>query len=137
MGDRPLRGVRVLELAGDIAGPYGGKLLADLGANVVKAEPRTGDPSRRRGPFRDSTPDSEASGFYLYLNAGKRGITLDLEQASGRDALLDLVAETDVLIEDYPPGALDRLGLGVAALQERNPRLVVVSVTPFGQTGPR
>ena len=99
VGDRPLRGARVLELAGDIAGPYGGKLLGDLGADVVKAEPPTGDPSRQRGPFRDGQPDPEASGFYLYLNAGKRGITLDLEQASGRAALLDLAAETDVLIE--------------------------------------
>ncbi|HZO32706.1 MAG TPA: CoA transferase [Chloroflexota bacterium] len=136
MADRPLVGVRVLELAGGIAGPYGGKLLADLGADVVKAEPPTGDPARRRGPFRDHQPDPEASGFYLYLNAGKRGITLDLEQAAGRVALLDLVAEVDVLVESYRPGELDRLGVGVAALQERNPKLAVVSVTPFGQWGP-
>src|SRR3954466_8128251 len=77
--DRPLVGVRVLELAVGIAGPYGGKLLSDLGADVVKAEPPGGDVSRRRGPFRDGTQDSEASGFYLYLNAGKRSITLDLK----------------------------------------------------------
>jgi crotonobetainyl-CoA:carnitine CoA-transferase CaiB-like acyl-CoA transferase len=137
VGDRPLRGARVLELATDVAGPYGARLLGDLGADVVKAEPPTGDSSRRRGPFRDNQPDPEASGFFLYLNAGKRGITLDLEQPSGRDALLDLVADFDVLIEDFAPGTLDRLGIGVAALQARNPRLVVVSVTPFGQFGPR
>src|ERR1700742_4067806 len=117
VADRPLHGARVLELAGDVAGPYGGKLLGDLGADVVKVESPTGDPSRQRGPFRDGVPDPEASGFFLYLNAGKRGITLDLEQAGGRAALLDLVADFDVLIEDYPPGALESLGVGVAALQ--------------------
>src|SRR5688572_5828458 len=135
VGDRPLVGVRVLELAGGIAGPYGGKLLSDLGADVVKVEPPTGDPSRMRGPFRDGHPDPEASGFYLYLNAGKRGITLDLEREPGRAALLDLVGEVDVLIESYLPGELDRLGIGVAALQARNPKLTVVSATPFGQWG--
>src|SRR5438045_3359942 len=111
VGDRPLRGARVLELATDVAGPYGAKLLGDLGADVVKAEPPTGDPSRRRGPFRDNQPDPDGSGFYLYLNAGKRGITLDLEQASGRKALLDLVAGFDVLVEDFAPGMLDGLGI--------------------------
>src|SRR3954462_6081037 len=116
VGDRPLVGVRVLELAVGIAGPYGGKLLSDLGADVVKAEPPSGDPARLRGPFRDGTPDPEASGFYLYLNAGKRGITLALESEAGRAALLDLVAQTDVLVESYPPGGLERLGVGVAAL---------------------
>ncbi|MDP8924923.1 MAG: CoA transferase, partial [Chloroflexota bacterium] len=137
MGDRPLDGVRVLELATDIAGPYGGKLLADLGANVLKAEPSGGDPTRRRGPFRGGTPDLEASGLFLYLNAGKRGITLDLATTAGRDALLDLVAQMDVLIESEQPGELERLGGSPAALGERNPRLVRVSVTPFGRWGPR
>jgi len=137
VGDRPLVGVRVLELAGGVAGPYGGKLLADLGADVIKAEPPAGDPSRRRGPFRGDRPDPEASGFYLYLNSGKRGVTLDLTQAAGRDALLDLAAQIDVLIDGFQPGALDVLGVGVAALQARNPKLAVVSVTPFGQSGPR
>ena len=137
MADRPLVGVRVLELAGGIAGPYGGKLLADLGADVVKAEPPTGDPARRRGPFRDGRPDPEASGFYLYLNAGKRGITLDLDREAGRAALLDLVGEADVLLEGFLPGELDRLGVGVSVLQGRNPGLTVVSVTPFGQWGPQ
>ena len=150
MGDRPLVGVRVLELAVGIAGPYGGKLLSDLGADVVKAEPPDGDPTRQRGPFRDpskacpdagrvgtSYPDPEASGFFLYLNAGKRGITLDLDDEAGRAALLDLVGSFDVPIESFPPGELDRLGVGVAALQARNPKLSVVSATPWGQTGPQ
>src|SRR3954447_13262052 len=79
VADRPLVGVRVLELAVGIAGPYGGKLLADLGAEVVKAEAPEGDVSRQRGPFRGGAADPESSGFFLYLNAGKRGITLDLD----------------------------------------------------------
>jgi crotonobetainyl-CoA:carnitine CoA-transferase CaiB-like acyl-CoA transferase len=137
VADRPLAGVRVLELAVGIAGPYGGKLLADLGADVLKAEPPTGDPSRTRGPFRNGRPDPEASGFYLYLNAGKRGIVLDLTDEAGRTALLDLVEQTDVLLESFAPGALARLGVGIDVLQARNPRLVVVSSTPFGQWGPR
>jgi crotonobetainyl-CoA:carnitine CoA-transferase CaiB-like acyl-CoA transferase len=136
LGDRPLSGVRVLELAEDIAGPYGGKLLGDLGADVIKAEPPTGDSSRRRGPFRDTVPDPEASGFFLYLNAGKRGITLDLEDEAGRAALLALIADTDVLIESFGPGGLDRLGMSLTALHARNPRLTVVSTSPFGQWGP-
>ena len=137
MGDRPLVGVRVLELATDVAGPYGGKLLADLGADVLKAEPPTGDPARRRGPFRGDAPDPEGSGLFLYLNGGKRGITLDLETTAGRDALLELVPRIDVLIESEQPGALERLGISPDRLRQRNPRLVLVSVTPFGQWGPR
>jgi crotonobetainyl-CoA:carnitine CoA-transferase CaiB-like acyl-CoA transferase len=136
VADRPLVGVRVLELAGGIAGPYGGKLLSDLGADVIKAEPPTGDPSRQRGPFRDGVPDPEASGFYLYLNAGKRGITLDLKREAGRAALLDLVGEVDVLLASFLPGELARLGIGVEALQARNPKLAIVSATPFGEWGP-
>ncbi|MFN8525676.1 MAG: CoA transferase [Chloroflexota bacterium] len=137
MVDRPLAGVRVLELAVGIAGPYGGKLLADLGADVVKAEPPGGDSTRQRGPFRDNQPDPEASGFYLYLNAGKRGITLDLTRPAGRAALLDLAERVDVLIESFPPDYLTQIGVGVDTLQARNPRLSVVSVTPFGQFGPQ
>ncbi|MCC6174942.1 MAG: CoA transferase [Chloroflexi bacterium] len=137
MGGRPLDGVRVLELALGMAGPYAGKLLADLGADVVKAEPPTGDPTRRRGPFRDGQMDPEASGFFLYLNAGKRGVTLDLGTPDGRAALLDLVEQVDVVLESFAPGTLDRLDVGYDALRARNPRLVLVSTTPFGQWGPR
>ena len=123
MADRPLVGVRVLELAVGIAGPYGGKLLADLGADVLKAEPPSWRPvTRSAARSATAQPDPEASGFYLYLNAGKRGITLDLEREAGRAALLDLVEQVDVLLSSYPPGELDRLGVGVAALQARNPR---------------
>jgi crotonobetainyl-CoA:carnitine CoA-transferase CaiB-like acyl-CoA transferase len=138
VGDRLLASVRALEVACDIAGSYAGKLLRDLGAQVIKAEPPAGDPLRMRGPFPKGRPDDpELSGFFLYLNAGKRGITLDLEQPVGRAALLDLAPHVDVILEGFAPGSLDRLGIGVAALRARNPRLVVVSATPFGQWGPR
>jgi crotonobetainyl-CoA:carnitine CoA-transferase CaiB-like acyl-CoA transferase len=137
VGERPLAGLWVLELATEIAGPYAGKLLRDLGADVLKAEPPGGDPSRARGPFRDGCPDPDASGFFLYLNGGKRTVTLDLETPEGRAALLDLAAGVDVMLESFRPGELERRGLGVKAFQERNPRLVIVSVTPFGLWGPR
>src|SRR5579885_1510614 len=136
MAERPLAGLRVLELAQEIAGPYGGKLLASLGADVVKVEPPGGDVLRQRGPFPPGGPDPERSGLFLYLNAGKQGIVLDLEDAGGRRALLELCAGADVVLESFAPGELERLGLGSAALQAVNPRLVLVSVTPFGQSGP-
>ncbi len=136
MAERPLAGLRVLELAREIAGPYGGKLLADLGADVVKAEPPGGDPCRTRSPFPHGVSDPERSGLFRYLNAGKRGIVLDLETAAGRDAVLDLCAQADVLLESFAPGELVPLGLDFARLATANPRLVLVSVTPFGQTGP-
>jgi crotonobetainyl-CoA:carnitine CoA-transferase CaiB-like acyl-CoA transferase len=133
----PLTGLSVLELGRMVAAPFCGKLLADLGADVVKVEqPRLGDPSRHRGPFPDDTPHPERSGLFLYLNTTKRGITLSLEKEAGRQILRELLAQVDVLIEDLAPGELERLGLGNSALSELNPRLIVTSITPFGQSGP-
>jgi crotonobetainyl-CoA:carnitine CoA-transferase CaiB-like acyl-CoA transferase len=137
MSGLPLAGIRVLELAQDVAGPYAGKLLADLGAEVVKVEPPTGDPTRALGPFWGGQPDAEQSGLYLYLNAGKQGIVLNLAAAGDRAACLDLTARSDILIENFAPGGLAQLALGVDRLHTANPALVVVSVTPFGQWGPR
>ncbi|MHB8577236.1 MAG: CaiB/BaiF CoA transferase family protein, partial [Dehalococcoidia bacterium] len=131
-----LSGLRVLELAQEIAGPYGGKLLADLGAEVIKAEAPGGDSCRRRGPFWHSEPHPEHSGLFRYLNAGKQCTVLDLTDAAGRQAALDLCASVDIVIESFAPGELDRLNLGFSVLREVNPRLVLVSVTPFGQSGP-
>jgi crotonobetainyl-CoA:carnitine CoA-transferase CaiB-like acyl-CoA transferase len=133
----PLRGVRVLELAQDVAGPYAAKLLADLGAEIIKVEPPDGDPSRFFGPFPRNTPDPEASGLYLYLNAGKRGMVLDLTQDADLRACLQLVATADAVIESFPPGELERLGLGARTLLAARASLVVVSITPFGQWGPK
>ena len=132
-----LSGITVLELGERVAAPYCGKLFADLGAEVIKIEaPHVGDPSRRRGPFPGDVPHAERSGLYLYLNTGKRSVTLSLETESGRRLFRELVSGVDLLIEDRAPGELQRLGLGYQQLSERDPRLIVVSITPFGQSGP-
>ncbi len=120
-----LAGRRVIELAG-VAGAYCGRLLADLGAEVILVEPPGGDPVRDAG-----------GGFlHSYMNAGKKGITLALDTAAGRDTLLALARGTDVLIESLPPGRLAALGLGYERLREANPALVLTSITGFGQSGP-
>ena len=132
-----LAGLSVLELGRMVAAPYCGKLLADLGADVVKVEdPGSGDPARRRGPFPDDLPHPERSGLFLYLNTSKRSITLDLGTETGRRIFRSLVAQVDILIEDTSPGELERLGLSYPTLAELNPRLIMTSITPFGQTGP-
>jgi len=131
-----LEGIRVVELAGGRSVAYCTKLLAGLGAAVVKVEPPAGDDCRRSGPFPGDVPNPEASGLFLHLNTGKHGVTLNIEQAAGRALLLELLAETDVLVEGFRPGVLDSLGLGYEALSERLPALVLVSITPFGQDGP-
>lgn len=132
-----LERVRVLEFADFVTAPYCAKLLADLGADVVKIEhPGTGDEARRKGPFPDDIPHPEKSGLFLYLNTNKRGVTLDPATASGRKIFLDLAARADILVEDRPPGAMADLGLAYDTLREANPRLIVTSITPFGQTGP-
>jgi crotonobetainyl-CoA:carnitine CoA-transferase CaiB-like acyl-CoA transferase len=131
-----LAGVRVLDYTGFIAGPYCGRLLADLGADVIKVEPPEGDPSRSYGPFPADQPHPEKSATYIHLNTNKRGITLDLGTPGGRDAFRELASGAGVVIEDAPPGQLESLGLGYEDLAKRNPALVMTSITPFGQTGP-
>ena len=136
MPGRALAGIRVLEYGQFVAGPYCAKLMADLGAEVTKIEPLDGDIARKRGPFPNDIPHTECSGLFLYNNTNKSGMTLDLESAEDRQAFKKLVAETDVLIEDTPPGTLSKLGLGYDTLKDMNPGLVMTSITPFGQTGP-
>ena len=132
-----LASLRVLELGGMVAVPYCGKLLASLGAEVVKIEPpKSGDPSRRRGPFPDDAPHPERSGAFLYLNTGKRGVTLDVDDPQGREILRQLAAETDVIIHDSPPALASARGLEQQALSEVNPGLIVATITPFGSSGP-
>src|SRR5205809_479514 len=126
---------RVLDLTGEL-GPLCAKILADLGADVLKVEPPTGDPSRWRGPFPGDRPDPEQSLSWAAWNVNKRSVTLDLSLPAGRDGLRRRAREADFLIESFPPGELDGLGLGYPALAEENPRLIVTSITPFGQTGP-
>src|SRR5262245_21874282 len=132
-----LDGVRVLDLTQAISGPYCTRLLADFGADVIKVErPGGGDPARRDGPFAGDRPHSERSGLFLHLNANKRGITLNLKHPTGRAIARALAAGADLLVEGHPPGSLEGWGLGYAELRALNPRLVYVSVTSFGQTGP-
>jgi len=130
-----LAGVRVLDLA-DQRGALAGKLLAGLGADVVLVEPPEGSPLRSIPPFWQGVEDPERSLFFWFYNAGKRGITLDWRRPEGAERLRRLAARADVLIESEPPGALAARGCGPESLRALNPRLVVASITPFGQTGP-
>ena len=131
----PLTGYRVLDLAGPL-GLHCTKLLADMGADVIKVERPCGDESRRMPPFKDDSPDPEKSLYFLHFNTNKRGITLDIEKPDGRSILLELARKADVVIETARPGRMDELGIGYAAMSAQNPRLVYASITPFGQTGP-
>src|SRR5271165_3861654 len=122
-----LHGLRVVEIANEISGPYCGKLLVDLGADVTKIEAPSGDSLRRWGPFPGGEPDPDRCGLFEYLNAGKRCEVVDSIVAR------ELIADADVLIDGLAPGVLDNSGFGVDALQEINPRLVVVRISNFGQ----
>ena len=131
----PLAGLRILELA-DETGHFCGKLLGDLGADVVKIEPPGGERSRRIGPFLDDVPHPERSLSFWYYNTSKRGITLNLETADGRQLFRRLAIAADVIVETFRPGVLTSLGLGYDSLSQENPRLIMCALTPFGQTGP-
>ncbi len=137
MGEHLLGGITALDLSEGVSGPYCAKLLAGMGAEVIKIErPGVGEASRRDGPFLGDDPDVETSAPYLYLNTGKKSVTLDLESERGANALRRLSENCDVLIESGAPGRVASLGLGYDGLAARNPGLVYVSITPFGQTGP-
>ena len=137
MAGQALAGLRVLECGEMVAAAYATKLLADLGAEVIKIEAPQGDAARRRGPFPGDLPDPERSGLYLYLNANKRGVALDLTQPRGRALLERLVAGADLLVHNLPPRVMDEIGLSYDALAAHNPRLVMTSITPYGLSGPR
>ncbi len=137
MNDAALAGLKILEYAHMVSGPYCTRLLSDVGAEVIKVEPPlVGDPARRRGPFLNDVPHRERSGLFLYLNTNKMGVTLDPANATGRRIFKELVRESDILVEDTTPGTMERLGLEYESLQRINPRLVMTSITPFGQDGP-
>jgi crotonobetainyl-CoA:carnitine CoA-transferase CaiB-like acyl-CoA transferase len=135
-GLAPLGGLRVVELATDIPGPYAGKLLCDAGAEVIKVEDAQGDPLRRFTACGHALGSDEDSAFFRYLNASKRSLSLDLEDATARRAALELAATSDIWIESFGPGGLAARGLPVEALHEANPALVVVSISPWGLDGP-
>lgn len=128
-------GTRVIDLSQE-PGWLTGKILGDLGADVIKVEAPGGDPGRV-GPWLGGQPDSERSLKWLALNTSKRGVTLDWKRERGAELLAQLLERADVLLETLPPGTLDARGLGDEALQQRNPRLVHCVLTPFGRTGPR
>jgi CoA:oxalate CoA-transferase len=136
MPDQALRHLKVVELCNLASGPYCTKLLADLGAEVIKIEAPSGDDARRRGPFLKDVPSPELSGLFLHLNTNKLGITLDVTTATGKGILKELIRQTDVFVEDNPPSVMEEQELTYKALEELNPRLVMTSITPFGQTGP-
>jgi crotonobetainyl-CoA:carnitine CoA-transferase CaiB-like acyl-CoA transferase len=131
----PLAGLRVLELA-DETGQFCGKLLGDLGADVVKIEPPSGEPCRRVGPFLDDIPHPERSLSFWYYNTSKRGITLNLDTADGRQLFRRLAATSDVILETFRPGFLASVGLDYESLRKESPGLIMCALTPFGQTGP-
>src|SRR5215470_16082087 len=130
-----LRPYRVLDLTTEF-GELAGRILADLGADVIKIEPSEGDPSRWRPPFYGDRPDRESSLPWWASNLNKRSIVLDLEAPRAQSAFRRLVETADFVLESFQPGYLDQLGLGYASLSEINPRIIVTSITPFGQTGP-
>lgn len=130
----PLAGVRVLEVGQLVSAPFAAKLLADYGAEVIKVEPPGGDPARRYGPS-PVQPGADGA-LFLYLNTNKHSLVLDLTSAAGQERFRRLAAEADLVIENLPPGTLAGWGLGYAELACLNPRLVMVSLTPFGQDGP-
>lgn len=131
----PLAGLRIVEIGGE-NGQWAGKLLADMGADVIKVEPPAGDAARRVGPFAGDIPDPNRSLFFWASNTSKRGVTLDLDLPDGPPLLRRLLATADVLIESLPPGGLAARGLAPSDLLQEYPRLIVASVSPFGQTGP-
>jgi benzylsuccinate CoA-transferase BbsE subunit len=130
-----LSGLRVLDLS-DHRGALCGRLLADMGADVIKVESPLGDPSRRIGPFLDDLPHRDRSLFFWFYNLNKRSLALDVSRPRGGALLLELAKSSDVLIDSSKPGTIDKLGLGWEVLHEANPALILCSLSPFGQTGP-
>ena len=130
-----LSGIRVLDFTGEL-GPYAAKLYACLGADVIHLESVAGDPLRDVGPFYKGIPGKERGLQFLYYNAGKRGIAIDLEKDAGKDIFVKLCESADILFESFVPGYLDGMGLPYDILSAVNPRLVQTSITPFGNLGP-
>src|ERR1043165_7106288 len=131
-----LKGFKVLDLT-TLSGQLCGRLLADLGMEVVKIEPPGGDPVRNLAPFIKSPAGSEMSTTFAHLNAGKKSRVLDVEREDDRGKLRDLVKTADVVLESFQPGELHAKGLGYESLAEINPGIVMASITAFGQTGPK
>ncbi|MDY6893153.1 MAG: CoA transferase [Chloroflexota bacterium] len=135
--DQALSDVKILDLTQNIAGPFCTKYFADYGADVIKIErPGEGDPARRSGPFFQDDPDPEKSLLFLHLNTNKRSITLNLKSDTGKTIFKELVKEVDVVVENFSPRVMPSLGLSYEELEKINPKLVMTSISNFGQTGP-
>ena len=133
MQDLPLKGIRVIDYSHFLAGPYVGRCLAAMGAEVIKVErPGSGDAGRQHAHVLDD----QQSGYFLQLNMGKEGVSVNMRDPRGKEFMEKLCDSADVFIENYRPGALDKLGLGYKALSERNPKLVYCSISAYGHTGP-
>lgn len=130
----PLKGVSVLDLTGVVSGPFATMFLADQGADVLKIEPVTGDITRRSRASIDKK--GEFSALFISSNRGKRSLAIDVKSDAGREVLAKLVAKADVLVQNFRPGTMERLGLGVEELRRRHPRLIYVSISGVGDTGP-
>ncbi|MCL4439723.1 MAG: CoA transferase [Firmicutes bacterium] len=128
-------GLQVVELAAGGPGAYTGKLFADYGAEVIRVEPKEGDPARLEKPFVKDTPGIENSLRYHYLNTNKKSVVIDITSPEGKKAFLDLAGTADLLIESFPPGYMDSIGLGYGVLSSVKPKIVYTAITPFGQTG--
>jgi crotonobetainyl-CoA:carnitine CoA-transferase CaiB-like acyl-CoA transferase len=127
----PLDGLRVLDFTNMLSGPYCTRLLADLGAEVIKIEPPAGDHNRSRRPVRKGY-----SSFFGHLNCGKKSVVLDLKSRAGRDAAIGLAQKAHIIVENWRPGVADRLGVGYKAVAQSNPKVIYCSISGFGQTGP-
>ena len=136
MSVRPLEDLTVVDCSEGVAGGYAGRLLADLGATVLKLEPPGGERLRSLGPFRDDKPTLEGGGLHLALNAGKRSLVVDLATPAGRDRLALLLKGVEVLLESRGPGGMSALGFGYDDVARTHPDLVYVSHSPFGHDGP-
>lgn len=131
----PLEGIKVLDFTAVIAGPYCTRLLADLGAEVVKVEPPEGDYMRGREPLRQAADGSSHSAYFGGLNSGKQSVLLDVKTAEGKQIALGLAAKADVIVENFRPGVMKRLGLDYEAVAALNPSIVYCSISGYGQTG--
>ena len=129
---RPLEDIRILDLTWVLSGPYASMILCDLGADVIKLErPPYGDVARTTGPYQN-----DWSGYFFSINRGKRSMSIDLRKPEGRDLFLQLVEHADVVMENFTPGTMEKLGLGFDVLEARNPKVIFARTSGFGQTGP-
>ncbi|MBN1613111.1 MAG: CoA transferase [Deltaproteobacteria bacterium] len=137
MNDQALSGVKILEYCSTVTGAYTAKIMADMGAEVIKVEPPgKGDDARRHPPFAGDIPHPEKSTLFLFLNSNKLGVTLDVRKDEGREIFRKLAGDADILVEDGPVGQMEETGLGYDVLKEWNPGLIMISITPYGRSGP-